>query len=88
MSVLNQKTIRNEISFKGIGLHSGKEVNLKLLPSKPNSGIVFKRTDLKNQNIILPGIYNVSKNYQYLMQTLMIIVSSLGFYWFIQRLYF
>ncbi|MDC3171944.1 HupE/UreJ family protein [Pelagibacteraceae bacterium] len=29
-----------------------------------------------------------SKNYQYLMQTLMIIVSSLGFYWFIQRLYF
>ncbi len=29
-----------------------------------------------------------SKNHQYLMQTLMIIVSSLGFYWFIQRLYF
>ena len=52
MSVLNQKTIRNEISFKGVGLHSGKKVNLKLLPAKPNSGIVFKRTDLKNQNII------------------------------------
>ena len=29
-----------------------------------------------------------SKNHQHLMQTLMIIVSSLGFYWFIQRLYF
>lgn len=29
-----------------------------------------------------------SKNHQYLMQTLMVIVSSLGFYWFIQRLYF
>ncbi len=60
MSVLNQKTIKNEISFSGIGLHSGNKVNLKLLPAKPNSGIVFKRTDLKNNNIILPGIYNVS----------------------------
>tara|TARA_S200000501_G_scaffold370091_1_gene410638 strand:+ start:283 stop:1203 length:921 start_codon:yes stop_codon:yes gene_type:complete len=60
MSVLNQKTIKDEINFQGIGLHSGKKVNLKLLPAKPNSGITFKRTDLKNQNIILPGVFNVS----------------------------
>ena len=60
MSVLNQKTIKNEIDFRGIGLHSGKKVNLKLLPAKPNSGIVFKRTDIKDQNIILPGVFNVS----------------------------
>ncbi len=60
MSVLNQKTIKNEIDFRGIGLHSGKKVNLKLLPAKPNSGIVFKRTDLKDENIILPGVFNVS----------------------------
>ena len=60
MSVLNQKTIKDVINFKGVGLHTGKSVNLKLLPAKPNSGIVFKRTDLKKNNIILPGIYNVS----------------------------
>ena len=60
MSVLNQKTIKDLIEFKGIGLHSGKKVNLKLLPAKPNSGIVFKRTDIKDQNIILPGVFNVS----------------------------
>tara|TARA_A100000164_G_C21837745_1_gene738559 strand:+ start:114 stop:1034 length:921 start_codon:yes stop_codon:yes gene_type:complete len=60
MSVLNQKTIKNVIIFNGVGLHTGKKVNLKLLPAKPNSGIIFKRTDLKDQNIILPGIFNVS----------------------------
>ena len=44
-----QKTIKREIQFKGVGLHTGKKVNMKLVPAAPNHGIVFKRTDAKNQ---------------------------------------
>ena len=60
MSILNQKTILNSISFVGIGLHTGKEVEMKILPSEPNTGIVFKRVDLKSNNIVIPNIFNVS----------------------------
>ena len=61
MSILNQKTILKPISFTGIGLHTGKEVEMKILPSEPNSGIVFKRVDLKTNNTVIPNIFNVSK---------------------------
>ena len=60
MSGLNQKTIKNNISLKGIGLHSGKLVSLVIKPAKPNSGIVFKRVDIDKNNIIIPNVYNVS----------------------------
>ena len=48
MSALSQKTIKSPIFIKGIGLHTGKLVNMKINPAEPNTGIVFKRTDLKN----------------------------------------
>ena len=60
MSILNQKTIIENITFNGIGLHSGLEVNLTIKPAEPNTGIVFKRIDLKENNIIIPNIFNVS----------------------------
>ncbi len=60
MSYLNQKTINNPIKFGGISLHSGKKVNVCLKPSEPNSGIIFKRVDLKVNNIIHPNFINVS----------------------------
>ena len=60
MSVLNQKTINESITIKGTGLHTGELVNMKINPSEPNTGIIFKRTDLKSNNNIMPGIYNVS----------------------------
>ena len=60
MSVLNQKTINRDITFKGIGLHSGVNVTMTVKPAKPNSGILFKRIDLKENNIIVPNIFNVS----------------------------
>ncbi len=60
MSALNQKTIKNSVSFSGIGLHSGKMVRMEIKPSSPNSGIVFKRIDLKNNNIIHPSFLNVT----------------------------
>ena len=60
MSVLNQKTINKSIILKGIGLHTGLDVNLVIRPGEPNTGIIFKRTDLKKNNIIIPNIFNVS----------------------------
>ena len=60
MSALNQKTIKDKITFTGVGLHSGKTVNISIKPSEPNSGIIFKRIDLKNNNLVLPNFSNVS----------------------------
>ena len=60
MSVLNQKTINRDITFKGVGLHSGLAVTMTLKPAAPNHGIIFKRIDLKGNNIIIPNIFNVS----------------------------
>ena len=60
MSVLNQKTIANSILMNGVGLHSGKKVSMKILPAEPNTGIVFKRTDVKKNNIIIPSVFNVT----------------------------
>jgi UDP-3-O-[3-hydroxymyristoyl] N-acetylglucosamine deacetylase len=60
MSLLNQKTLKNIISIKGVGLHSGLDVNLTIKPSAANTGIVFKRIDLKENNIVIPNIFNVS----------------------------
>ena len=53
MSFHKQKTIKKEINIKGVGLHSGKIANLKIKPAKPNSGITFIRTDLKENNQII-----------------------------------
>ena len=47
-----QKTIAKEVSFEGKGLHSGKNCKVKLIPSRENSGIIFKRIDLLEDNII------------------------------------
>ncbi len=56
---LKQKTINKKIELKGIGLHNGEEVNLVIKPSEPNSGITFKRTDLKSNNQIDANFKNV-----------------------------
>jgi len=60
MSVLSQSTIANKVFFSGVGIHTGNKVKMSVLPSAPNSGIVFKRTDLKHNNIIIPNFENVS----------------------------
>tara|TARA_Y100000768_G_scaffold364850_1_gene325654 strand:- start:271 stop:1191 length:921 start_codon:yes stop_codon:yes gene_type:complete len=60
MSILKQKTLKKEINLSGVGLHSGKKVNIKLIPQRPNVGIYFKRIDLVSNNIIYPSVFNVS----------------------------
>ena len=62
MSILNQKTIAEKISLSGIGIHTGEKVNLNILPASPNTGIIFKRIDLKKNNIIYPNYSNVNSN--------------------------
>ena len=60
MSILNQKTINEDINLNGVGLHSGLNANITIKPAEPNTGIIFKRTDIKENNIIIPNIFNVS----------------------------
>ena len=61
MSVLSQSTIAKKVSFSGVGIHTGNKVKMNVLPSTPNTGIVFKRTDLKQNNIVIPNFENVSE---------------------------
>ena len=60
MSYLTQKTVKSNITFSGIALHSGLNVNVCIKPAEPNFGIVFKRVDLKSNNIVYPNFNNVT----------------------------
>ena len=60
MSYLTQKTLKDNISFSGVSLHSGLDVNVSIKPALPNHGIVFKRIDLKSNNLVYPSFMNVS----------------------------
>ena len=60
MSYLTQKTIREEVDFKGVALHSGQNVKICIKPADPDHGIVFKRIDLKTNNLVYPNFMNVT----------------------------
>ena len=60
MSILTQKTIKNKIHLSGIGIHTGVTANLNIYPAHINTGIVFKRSDLKKNNTIYANYKNVS----------------------------
>ena len=47
-----QQTLQSEIVINGIGLHTGKDVKIKIQPANNNNGIKFIRTDIKKNNII------------------------------------
>jgi len=49
--MFDQKTIKKEIILKGRGLHSGRAVTLRVLPSLPGTGVVFVRVDQNNHQI-------------------------------------
>jgi len=63
VSYLTQKTIKKTVSFSGIALHSGNNVNVTIKPSEPNTGIVFKRADLKSNNLVYPNFMNVTNTF-------------------------
>jgi len=58
-----QQTLQKEVSFLGIGIHTGKEVTMKFKPAKEGSGILFKRTDL-------PGSPQIPATVEYVCDTL------------------
>src|SRR6056300_1446971 len=60
MSYLTQKTIPKLVSFNGVALHSGLDVNICIKPAQPNFGIVFKRVDFKENNLVYPNFMNVT----------------------------
>ncbi len=59
MQDIYQKTILKPVSFTGVGLHSGVNSTIKLLPASSDKGIVFKRSDIKKNNIIEAKYENV-----------------------------
>ncbi len=58
----DQTTIKKPISLKGVGIHTGKEVNLTFKPADANNGYVFKRTDLNNKP-------KIEANFKYVFNT-------------------
>ena len=60
MNYLTQKTVKQPTNFIGIGLHSGKQVKMSVNPAEPDTGIIFKRLDLKENNLVYPNFLNVS----------------------------
>ena len=87
---LLQKTIRRKIYFSGVGVHNGRAVSMSIEPAESNTGIVFERTDLKNNNLIKAVIDNVvesrlctkiansSGNFVCTIEHLMAALSALG----------
>ena len=59
MLKIYQQTVSKPISFEGIGLHSGKRVEITIFPNTEDKGIIFKRVDLKNNNLIYANYKNV-----------------------------
>tara|TARA_A100000164_G_scaffold366809_1_gene388079 strand:+ start:113 stop:1039 length:927 start_codon:yes stop_codon:yes gene_type:complete len=59
MSENYQRTINEQINFKGIGLHNGQNVNLSIKPAEENFGIKFRRIDIDENNLIEANYQNV-----------------------------
>ena len=55
-----QATLAAEAAYTGIGLHSGREVRMRLLPAEPDTGLVFVRTDLPERPTIRAVAENVT----------------------------
>ena len=55
-----QHTLNEAVCFEGIGLHTGKIAKVKVVPGQDDQGIVFKRTDVSEKNLISAEFQNVS----------------------------
>ncbi len=56
--VLLQTTLKNKISCSGVGLHTGRVVNMTLCPAAAESGIIFKRSDVTGKSPFIQGRYD------------------------------
>ena len=55
-----QTTLNTPVSFEGVGLHSGLNTKITILPAEADQGITFKRVDLKKNNLVQANYTNVS----------------------------
>ena len=60
MQEIYQKTINQSVIFEGIGLHSGRSSKIVITPASSDRGIIFKRVDLKKNNIVVANYESVS----------------------------
>jgi UDP-3-O-[3-hydroxymyristoyl] N-acetylglucosamine deacetylase/3-hydroxyacyl-[acyl-carrier-protein] dehydratase len=51
-TVVKQRTLQSEVTLKGIGLHTGKEVTLTFKPAAENHGYAFSRVDVEGNPVI------------------------------------
>eukprot|EP00189_Rhodosorus_marinus_P004581 CAMPEP_0113967350 /NCGR_PEP_ID=MMETSP0011_2-20120614/8879_1 /TAXON_ID=101924 /ORGANISM="Rhodosorus marinus" /LENGTH=301 /DNA_ID=CAMNT_0000980219 /DNA_START=798 /DNA_END=1701 /DNA_ORIENTATION=+ /assembly_acc=CAM_ASM_000156 len=68
MAPISQSTVRSELSFSGVGLHTGESVDIKVLPGEPGSGIVFIQDG--NEQVQIPASWELVKGSSYLGVTL------------------
>ena len=61
LTAVRQKTLQNDIVFKGIGLHTGNKVSMKIIPASENTGIVFRRV-IGNKTILIKADYRNVKS--------------------------
>jgi len=47
-----QRTVKEAVDYTGVGLHSGKEIHIRVRPAEPGTGVSFVRTDLENQPVV------------------------------------
>lgn len=57
--MISQRTVKNEISISGVGVHSGSTIELRIKPARANHGIVFVRTDLEGHPQVEASYQNV-----------------------------
>ena len=60
MYEIYQKTLSKSVSFTGVGLHTGKSATIIIYPAKEDTGITFKRVDLKKNNLVKANFSNVT----------------------------
>ena len=60
MQLIYQNTVKNSITLEGIGLHTGKPSRIRIVPSDLDQKIIFKRVDLRSNNLIEANFKNVS----------------------------
>jgi len=53
-----QKTVLSNVSITGVGLHSGRDINLVIKPAPMNAGITFVRTDITDKDNQIPALWN------------------------------
>ena len=58
LKIMLQKTLAKEVALTGVGVHSGVETFLKILPAPANSGITFVRTDVTDRENTIKGLYS------------------------------